>query len=118
MITVYLGLPYSHPQKKVMKSRFNAANKAAAHLIKNGFNCLSPISHSHPISQHLNNSDDSAFWTAVDEYWQRQCDQLIILTIPGWRESLGLKKEIKLAMEIGQKVFFMDPDSYEIKNGL
>jgi len=116
MKTCYLGLPYSHPSRKVRWRRFNAANRAAAHLFSLGYNCLSPISHSHPISLHMDNSQDSEFWTAVDEYWQRQCDELIILTLDGWRESVGLKKEINLALQFGQKVFFMDYDTMEISN--
>ena len=114
MKTCYLGLPYSSPSRRVRWKRFNEANKAAAHLFSIGYNVLSPISHSHPISLYMDNSQDSEFWTTVDEYWQRQCDELIVLTLDGWRDSVGLEKEINLAMSIGQKVFFMEPETHEI----
>ena len=116
MKTVYLGIPYSHTDAYVRHCRFHAANRAAARLYEMGYNVLSPISHSHPISLYMQNSNDSDFWTSVDDYWQRQCDELIILTLDGWRESVGLKKEINLALQFGQKVFFMDYDTMEISN--
>ena len=116
MKTCYLGLPYSSPSRKVRWKRFNEANKAAAHLFKMGYNCLSPISHSHPISLHMDNSQDSEFWTLIDQYWQYQCDELIVLTLDGWEDSVGLKKEIEFARSIGQDVLFMDPDTYDIKD--
>jgi len=78
-----------------------------------GYNVFSPISHSHPISLYMDNSLDSEFWTSVDEHWQKKCDKLILLTLPGWKESVGLKKEYLIAIEIGQPILFMDPMTYE-----
>ena len=115
MKTVYLGIPYSHTDAYVRHCRFHAANRAAARLYEMGYNVLSPISHSHPISLYMQNSNDSDFWTSVDDYWQRQCDQLIILTMTGWQESKGLGREIDLAVSIGQQVFFMDPFTHELE---
>lgn len=116
MKTVYLALPYSHEDERVRESRFIAANMAAAKLYESGYNVFSPISHSHPISIFMDNSNDSSFWTSVDEFWQSRCDYLFILALPGWDESIGIKKEINTADKNGQKIFFIDPGTGEVSD--
>jgi hypothetical protein len=108
MKTAYLAVPYSHKNKSTRMARFDCANIAAAHLFKLGYNVLSPISHSHPISQYMDNSNDSAFWVSVDEYWQRHCDVLFVLKIEGWKDSAGVHREIGLAIELGQTIKFLE----------
>jgi hypothetical protein len=56
----------------------------------------------------MGNSNDSGFWTDVDEYWQRQCKMLFVVKIDGWEESTGLDREIQLAKEVGQTIVYID----------
>jgi hypothetical protein len=58
----------------------------------------------------MDNSNDSAFWVSVDEYWQRHCDVLFVLKIEGWDKSAGARREMDLAEKIGQPMFFLNPE--------
>lgn len=57
---IYLAIPYTW---NAMES-FDVVNKVAGDLMKRGYIVFSPISHSHPISQHLgqNIQFDHDFW--------------------------------------------------------
>lgn len=115
MVKIYLACPYTHDDTDVMEQRFEDANKAAAYFLKLGFNVLSPISHSHPISQYMGNSQDSKFWCDVDEEWQRHCDALYVLKVDGWDKSSGVRREIDLALTTGQPIVWVDPNTYSLR---
>ena len=50
-----------------------------------------------------------------------KCDVLAVLTLPGWRESIGVTYEINLALELGKTVKYIKlnelryTDSYKIR---
>lgn len=115
MKSVYLILPYSHPDELVREYRFGMANMASAALIKSGYNVFSPISHSHPIAKYLGNHNDSSFWCDIDEFWQRKCLALALLPLGGYKESSGVKREVELAHRIRQEFLIIDPKTFEIK---
>jgi nucleoside 2-deoxyribosyltransferase len=95
-MTVYLASPYSHPDPRVRAERFEAANRAAAALMGAGFCVFSPISHSHPISQ-CGVPGDWTRWEVLDRWMLRQCDEVVVLTLDGWRESRGVQAELAMA---------------------
>ena len=101
---IYVALPYSHPERAMRTRRFLAANRYAAKLMLAGHVVFSPISHSHPISIHLDNSCDSEFYLKQDLPFMRACDEMHILCLYGWEESSGIKAEVELAKELGMKV--------------
>jgi nucleoside 2-deoxyribosyltransferase len=117
MKKVYLACPYSHEDEKVMVERFNMANKAAALLMKKGcYVVFSPISHSHPISLHIDNCKDHDFWLKQDYEFMKWCDKLIILEIEGWEESKGVNREIEWAMDLGKNISrFRLPEKTEVQ---
>lgn len=93
---VYLGAPYSHANPLWMQLRFELINLAAMQLILDGFVVFSPISHSHPIAS--THSDKNAvqnydLWLGQDTHFMEWADVLVVLELPGWRDSKGLKYE-------------------------
>jgi len=95
---VYLGAPYSNPNPLWMKLRFELINIAAMQLILDGFVVFSPISHSHPIAS--TSSDKQAvqnydLWLGQDNHFMEWADVLVVLELPGWRDSKGLKYEME-----------------------
>lgn len=98
MKRIYLASPYSHPVKAVRQDRFRLACKAAANIIKQGHICFSPIAHSHPIADYLENHNDSEYWLKQDfSFLDSWADELWVLMIPGWKESKGIAAEVKYA---------------------
>ena len=116
MTPAYLILPYSHTEKLVREIRAIQADRAAAHLIERGYNVFSPISHSHRVANYLNKDNDSEFWCALDDHWQRQCAVVFVLMLSGWKSSAGVYRELMLACELRQNIYYLDPITLEITN--
>jgi len=101
---IYLGLPYTfNPYLS-----FEIANRVAAKLMQKGYVVFSPISHSHPISDHM--ADEmrisQQFWMHQDLPILGKCDEfhLIYIGKNGQKlinESKGCQAEIKKATELG-----------------
>ena len=105
----YLASCYSHADPEVRLTRYLAAVKKAAELMKAGNNVFSPIAHTHEIGLILGDSVDHDFWLAQDKAILRHCDKLIVLLLPGWSESKGVAEEIEFARTIGIPVEFETP---------
>jgi nucleoside 2-deoxyribosyltransferase len=104
---IYLACPYSHPDPLVMQQRFVKVTQMAGKLMEQGFIVFSPISHSHPIASLGNLPRDWAFWWEQDRAWLDACDELYILTLDGWRESVGIKDEIARAMALDMPIQYI-----------
>lgn len=110
----YLAIPYTWSPK----ISFVIANKVAAKLIENGCVVFSPISHSHPISEHL--PDDVAFshetWMKQDLPVLQKCDRLMLVLIGEnglnlIKESRGCQEELSEAKKLNIPVeYYLYPD--------
>ena len=104
---VYLSSPYSHSDAAVREARFQAVCRCAAGMMRGGVHVFSPIAHSHPIAAH-GLPGDWEFWQAYDRLMLSRCDELAVLCLPGWRESIGVREEIRIASELGLAAWFID----------
>jgi nucleoside 2-deoxyribosyltransferase len=105
---IYLASPYTHPDPAVREQRFQAACRAAAALIHEGFVVFAPIVHSHPVAAY-GLPTSWAFWRKQDQEHLEQCDELLVLMLDGWQESTGVQAEILLARELGKPVRYLAP---------
>ena len=109
---VYLACPYSHLSMDVRLSRFEASAHAAADLIHQGKFVYSPITMTHPIDLVMAEEGEtmgSDYWCDFDEAFMRVCSEMIILTIPGWRESRGIAREARFFRDAGKPVRYYVP---------
>lgn len=83
MNKVYMATAYSHPDPQIMVWRFGQANRAAGALMQLGHIVFSPISHSHPISLHLNNSLSHGVWLAQDKAFLDWADKMVAVRFGG-----------------------------------
>lgn len=104
---IYLACPYSDPDVSVQAKRFQAANKAAASLMKQGYLVFSPISHTHPIHLAGDLPGDYEFWRDYDETFIDWCDSVFVMKIPGWDTSKGIKREVEYAEFLGKPVRYI-----------
>lgn len=104
---VYLASPYSHPTPAVREARFRAVCQCAAEMMRRGMHVFSPIAHAHPIAAH-GLPGDWEFWQTYDRLMLSRCDELAVLCLPGWRESIGVREEIQIASELGLSARFID----------
>lgn len=104
----YLISPYSHPDPTVRKERYENACCAAGVLMKKGYKIFSPIAHSHAIEQFFDRIEGFAFWMAQDKPFFDAAKDAIVLTLPGWKESKGVAKEIQWAVQQNKTVTYYD----------
>ncbi|HHP7836591.1 TPA: DUF1937 family protein, partial [Serratia marcescens] len=86
MRKIFLACPYSHADANVVQQRFIAGNAV-----------FSQVSMSHPINLCLQDLDKTAIgtlWAPIDALFMAAMDVLIVLDLPGWQESGGIKREM------------------------
>lgn len=110
---IYLASPYSHPDAANREQRFRAVCQAAARLMRSGRHVFSPIAHSHGIAEHGVPTDWS-YWEAFDSHMMAACDELVVLMLPGWRESEGVQAEIDLALELDLPIRYLEPTTHTL----
>lgn len=105
---VYLACPYSFGDAATRGARFEAVTKTAAELMKQGHNVFSPITHGHPVNL-MGVAGGWHRWAPVDEaILSTCCREMIVLTLEGWQESIGIQAEIALADKLGIPITYMD----------
>jgi hypothetical protein len=64
--------------------------------------------HNHPLVAHgLPTGWD--FWEGIDRRFLELCDEVVVLTVDGWRESAGVQAEIRIASQLGKLVRYLGP---------
>lgn len=110
---VYLACPYTSPDLRLRIERFQASARAAAYLIHRGMFVYSPITMTHPIDQVMATEGDtmgSDYWCDFDEAFMRVCSEMLILVMPGWEESRGIKREEAFFRAHSKPVRYMIPE--------
>ena len=106
---IYLCCPYSHPDPAIHDHRFRTACRAAAKLMRVGVVVFSPLSHSVPIVEHGGlDGTTHEFWMSVDLPLLQRCDELLVVALEGWQESLGVREEIFQAMALRKPITLID----------
>lgn len=108
MITLhYLATPYTLFDKGLEQAFIEAA-EITAKLLKRGLFVFSPIAHSHCVASHgAMDPKDHALWMPLDMAILDRCDALLVVMMPGWRESRGVTEEIARATETGKPVTYL-----------
>lgn len=115
MILAYLASPYSHEDEDIRHERFESVVMAAGWMMKNNYHVFSPIAHCHPIQLCYKLPTEFSYWSSYDRRMISHCDALCILQIPGWKESVGVKAEYQIAIELNKPIYLMQP--LETENG-
>lgn len=105
---IYLASPYSHPEPAVREQRFFLACCAAATLISTGHMVFAPVVHFHPLVA-FGLPTDWSFWQAIDRQFLSWSEELVVLKLDGWRESIGVQAELQMARELAKPIRFIEP---------
>lgn len=100
----YLATPYSRWSAGTHDAWQQAA-KAAGALIAVGVPVYSPIAHTHPIAM-IGELDpiDHRIWLAVDAPMMAGAAGLLVLHMPGWDDSVGVRTEIGVFIATGKLI--------------
>lgn len=112
----YVASPYSHPRKRVMQHRAAMVDYIMAKLYeKYKVALIPPILISRVIKECLGDSIGTDFkeWKKVDLKYISRCDAVIVVMLPGWKESIGVKAEILFALRNQIPVKYFDTDLLE-----
>lgn len=104
----YLGCPYSGTPAE-REDRYRQAEWACAILLKQGRWIYSPIVHCHVLAQRYDLPHEFEFWMHYDHAMLAASRGLLVLQLPGWEESRGLKSEIGYARNRNLPVIMLDP---------
>lgn len=104
----YLACPYSHPDPAVRHRRYDAVTRMTRLLLQEGRFAYSPLTHNVPLDS-LGPRGDWETWKSFDHLMLERCDQLLVLQLPGWEESEGVKAELAYAQELGKPVEMLQP---------
>jgi len=114
---VYMAMPYSvgNADPVVRACRYNFSCDLAAKLLETGFYVFSPITHSHPISQCMNNSKHHDFWLKQDEVYMDMCETVFIYSGLDeiWRNSDGIDYEIDYMRKSNKPIRLFTEEDFE-----
>ncbi len=108
---IYLASPFSNPSKEIMNNREEVVTAIAAGLTERyGYAMFLPITQSAPMERvNPNLKGDFEQWKSIDLFMiKEKCDELWVVLMEGWRESIGVTAEIKAAEEAMIPVKFYD----------
>lgn len=105
---IYLAAPYSHPEHAIRARRYLYATQAANQLMRRGLLVYSPLTHGHTLAALGGLGSDFAAWRehclSFIRHWAQE---LYVLTLPGWRDSIGVTAEIAEAESLGLPVGYV-----------
>lgn len=105
----YLASPYSVPEgAKELHYEYNL--KALKHLLSLGYAVLSPIAHTHPIGGELPRSWED-FWGPFSLICSAHCDACLVLQLPGYNVSRGVREEILFFQSLNRPVYWLCPNT-------
>lgn len=105
---IYLACPYSHTDATVREQRFEAVCAAAALLIREGHQVFAPVVHGHPLTRFgLPTGWD--FWEPHVRQHLERCHEVLVLTLDGWDQSVGVAAEITIAQSLGKPIWYRAP---------
>lgn len=105
----YVASPYTHADPAVREERYRVAVAFVAWAASERMLVYSPIVHWHVAAQTRALPTDADFWAWMNVGDQEVADGLIVLALPGWRDSAGVAEELVYAARWSQEVRFFRP---------
>ena len=105
---IYLAGPYTHVDPTIMNYRYSEHCRIAAHLLGRGELIYSPISETVAIAKFLGETSWD-FWREKDLDQLKRCDELYVILLDGYKQSLGVQGEVKFALQNIITISFIDP---------
>jgi hypothetical protein len=112
MIDIYLACPYSDSDPTVRQQRFEKVNRFAAELMRTGVMVFSPISHTHPIAVAGELPKGWDFWERYDRTFLEMSRAMVVLTLPGYETSKGVKAETRIMLDMRRHIMLAAPDCF------
>lgn len=80
-----------------MEERYRENAKLVSNLLHEGHFVYSPVVHCHPVAVAYGLPRDFQFWKDYNYHMLMRADELMVLCLRGWKESIGVAQEIEWA---------------------
>ena len=109
---VYLAAPLGHQDPPVREDRFKSVNRYCGYLIRHRTLVFSPLSLGASLDD---DSIPNSAWYALGLQFLARCDEMRILALDGWGNSVGVALETRYARQLRIPISVVDPTTYEVK---
>lgn len=112
---VYLASPYSSNKRGAGErmveeaGRYHEAMRCFVWFTRRHVHVYSPIVHCHPARVKHGLPGDAAFWIEQNTLMIDNASGMLVLCLPGWRESLGVQAELGYAVKSECPVTLVHP---------
>ncbi len=103
---IYLACPYTG-DAVTRRLRFEQVNKATGKLIADRKHVISPISMMHPVAEAVALPLGWDYWAEYDRKLISMCDEVYVLMLDGWEDSIGVQAEIEIAQELNKPITYI-----------
>lgn len=108
---VYVASPYSHHEESIRNQRYDEVTKVVAKLCDLDVFTIPPITFNVPLAPYIASKDTTwEYWKEYDKRLIDACDELWIVMIPGWQDSIGVRAESKYAMSKNMTIRLLSPE--------
>lgn len=105
---IYVASPYSHPVDDVRIENYKIVSNYTAKIVSDGNVAFSPITYGHHLVDFKDMPTDWDFWKNFCLTFLSKCDEMVVLKMPGWEESRGVKEEIEFCKKNKIKINYVE----------
>lgn len=106
---IYLASPYTHDDETVRFRRYIAAREFSREQMRQGIQLFSPIVYGHHYVSDFEEAISFVFWQPFNEHMLRASQELWVLMLKNWQESVGVAAEIALATKLSLPIAYKEP---------
>ena len=106
---IYVASPYSSKDDAQRVKNFELVTQYVAFMVSEGYTAISPITYGHLLLDYQDMPGDYEFWQNFCISLLGKCDAMVIIKLPGWQESVGIKDEARYADENGIPIYHLEP---------
>ncbi len=116
---IYLACPYSHSLSAIRQKRAHIATQVAARIHDQGGLVYSPITYSAELELYSITRQSWEYWQKIDFVFLDKSVWLYVLTLDGWKESVGVQSEIdrfarNMLRHPRRGIKFINPQEYGV----
>jgi len=111
-LKVVVVAPFNTPDVELKKKRVHTIGVYCGELFKQGIVPVSALLLGLAIAEHNELPTDTATWIKFNKGQIRSCDEMHVLMLEGYLNSIGVQTEIAEAIELGITIKYIP---YELK---